>query len=214
MLGMAVAPVMAQDEAPAAPEAPVAPAAPVKKAMKAPKKSTNDETGIKKAFAGVSAAWASGDAKKMIKFFTYDSSLINPMGQEGWGKEEVAKIIAADLEVFKGTTQKFDNFKFVWIMPTIALVDCDAVISGMKTPDGMDAGDQKMHVYGEIVNRGKDWQARSIRVTSFMKPPSAAPAVAVPEPAVPAPAASTAPPAPSTADSVPVPVMDNTTPVK
>src|SRR5207245_395058 len=94
MLLLFTAPIMAQDQKQAT-------AAPAPKAMKAAKKSANDEKGVEKAFEGVSAAWASGDAAQMMKFFTGDSSLINPMGQEGWGRAEVEKIVAADLEHFK-----------------------------------------------------------------------------------------------------------------
>ena len=173
MILLLTAPVVAQDQT-AAPDA--AAAAPMKKMAK--KTAAGDEAGIKKAFEGVSTAWASGDAEQMIKFFTADSSLINPMGNEGWGKTEVQKIIAGDLQHFKGTTQTFDNFKFVFIMPSIALVDCEGTISGAKNADGTDAEPTKVHVYGLLVNRGKGWQARSIRVTAFLKPPSAATAAA------------------------------------
>ncbi len=218
LLGMA-APLLAQDEgaAPAPPaeevEKPAAGESPstfaqaaalATPAVKAPKKkSLGDEAGIKKAFQGFSQVWATGDVRKVIKFFTYDSTLVNPMGRMGWGREEVEKVIADDLRIFKGTTQTFDNFKMIFVLYNLALVDCDATLRGMKTPSGADAGEQKFHVYSVIVNRGKAWQARAIRVASLLKLPAETsqepPSPPVVGPAVPEPPMAGVPAAPSAA---------------
>lgn len=153
-----------------------APPALVKKDKEARRKAA-DEAGILKAFKGVSAAWGKGSAAAVGKFFTNDASLVNPMGHTGWGRKEVEKIIAADLKMFKGSTQTFGNFKIVFVLPNLALVDTDATLSGMKGPDGAEAEPAMMHVYAVVVNRTGKWQARAVRVTAFLKPPApAAPA--------------------------------------
>ncbi len=179
MLMLFAAPVFAQDanNAPAASSA--APAggdptpAPTKKG---PKMAGGDEAGIKKAFADLSDAWSNGDAKAVASHFTTDSTLINPMGMEGQGMDQVEKIIESDLSgPMKGTQQAFDNFSFVWVMPNMALVDCTATITGMKKPDGTDMGPTQFHVYSVVVNRGgKGWKARAVRAYAFLQPPSAA----------------------------------------
>lgn len=182
-----VASSSADETAPAvAPAEGAAPAAAPVKKMKAGKaaKSGVDEAGIKKAFEAVSTAWAAGDAKAVVKNFTPDASIINPMGVEGWGREEVEKVVAADLEIFKGTTQTFSDFKFTRIMDTVVLVDCTGTITG-----GADPGEKKMHIYSLVVNRGHGWQARSIRPYAFMPAPGSAPAAAAPSAAAPAAAA-------------------------
>jgi len=185
-----VASSSADETAPAV--APAEGAAPVKK-MKTGKaaKSGVDEAGIKKAFEAVSAAWAAGDATAVVKNFTPDVSIINPIGAEGWGREEAEKVVANDLQMFKGTTQTFSDFKFTRIMDTVVLVDCTGTITG-----GTDAGEKKMHVYSLVVNRGHGWQARSVRPYAFMPAPGSAPAASAPAavPAV-APAGASVPPA-------------------
>lgn len=191
-----VASSSADETAPAV--APAEGAAPAMKKAKAGKSSGVDEAGIKKAFSAVSAAWAAGDAKALVKNFTPDASIINPMGIEGWGREEAEKVVAADLEMFKGTTQTFGDFKFTYVMSNMVLVDCSATLSG--GPDG----DKKMHLFAVVVNRGKAWQARVIRPYAFMPTPGSAPAAAAPAAAAPAPAGASVPPA---ADVAP-PKMD------
>jgi len=182
--GAAVASSSADETSPAvAPAEGAAPAAaPMKK--KASKASGVDEAGIKKAFEGVSAAWAAGDAKGVVKNFTFDCSIVNPMGTEGWGREDAEKVVANDLEMFKGTTQTFSDFKFTKIMDNLVLVDCTGTVAG--APDG----EKKFHVFAVVVNRGHGWQARVIRPYAFLPAPGSAPAEAAPAVAAPAAAAT------------------------
>ena len=179
-------PLLAQDQTAAPADNTAAPAdttaaAPVKHMKKAKAtKAGGDEAGIKKAFAQVSEAWNAGDAEKVASFFTEDGSLVNPMGMEGHGRAGVQQVIEGEFAgPMKGTQQTFDDFEFTWVMPNFALVDCTAMVTGMKKPDGTDADSMKVHVYGAIVNRGKGWKARSIRAFAVLMPPSAeAPAAA------------------------------------
>lgn len=144
-------------------------------AMKAKAKpAVKDEEGVKKSFADVAEAWASGDAKAVAEHFTEDSTYMNGMGVKSQGRVEVAKALAAELEgPMKGSQQVFDDFSFVWVMPNFVLVDCTDTMTGMKKSDGTDAGPMKLHVYGVIVNRGKGWQARAIRTYALMAAPGA-----------------------------------------
>ncbi len=179
-------PLLAQDQNAAAAAAPAAAAdtasaTPAKKAKMA-KPAGGDEEGIKKAFAELSDSWGAGDAKGVASHFTDDATLINPMGMEGHGSNGVLKVVESDLSgMLKGTQQTFDDFSFVWVMPNLALVDCTGNVTGMKKPDGTDAGPMKVHVYSVIVNRGgKGWKARAVRPYAFLMPPSAADASAAP----------------------------------
>ena len=201
MLSLFVVPVFADDAAPAA-AAPAAAApaaesaapaeapatAPVAKKVKAGM--PGDEEGVKKAFEEVSAAWATGDAKAVASCFTMDSSLINPMGDEGHGRKDVQKVVEGEFAgPMKGTQQAFSDFSIrFYPQPNIALVDCTGTVTGMKKPDGTDADPMKVHVFGILVNRsGKKWQALSIRAFAYLTPPgAAADAAAVPAPAEPA----------------------------
>jgi uncharacterized protein (TIGR02246 family) len=190
---LSFSPVIAQQGAPA-PPAPKAPA------VKAKAKPMNDEVGIKKMFAEFSQAWAAGDSKKLASFWVKDGSLINPFGQDAWNREDIEKVVAADTQLMKGSTQTFDDFKFRFIL-NFALVDCTATIAGMKNPDGTDAPNHNFHIYGALASRDNHWYILAIRPYSF-----------IPLPGAPAPAAA---PAVDTASITPVAPgaqVPNTTP--
>jgi uncharacterized protein (TIGR02246 family) len=143
-----------------------------------------DEEGVKAAFERFSQAWAAGDAKARAMVFTNDGSIINPFGKEAWGRAEIIKLFEEEnATIAKGTTHTFDNFKITFVLPNLALVDCDGTISGIKTPAGDAAPDQKVHVFAVAVKRGKDWQCRYARPTIFAPMPGAAPADASAAPA-------------------------------
>jgi uncharacterized protein (TIGR02246 family) len=182
----------------AAPADDAAAAAP--KAKKAPK--AGDEAGIKKTFKEVSEAWAAGDAAAIAGHFLKEGSLINPFGQEAWGRDEIQKVIASDLGMMKGSTHTFDNFKFHFVLPGFALVDATGTVSGLKNADGTAAPDMSLHVYGALAQRGAKWFVLSLRPYAFAKGMGAA-AMAAPAAAAPAAAAPAAPAAaevpPSTA---------------
>lgn len=204
------APLLAQDQtaAPAAnaaaPADQAAASAPAPKKAKA-HKAGGDEAGIKKAFADISEAWAAGDAKAVASHFTPDSTLINPMGMEGKGREGVEQVASADLTgPLKGTQQTFDDFSIrFYPMPNIALVDCTGNVTGMKKADGTDGDPMKFHIFAILVNRsGKNWEALLVRPYAFLQPPAAASAAD----------ASAAPAAASDASASSTPAAASTTP--
>ncbi len=186
-------PAIAQQGAPA----PAPAAAP---AVKAKTKPVNDEAGIKKMFDEFSQAWAAGDAKAMASHWVKDGSLINPFGQDAWTREDVEKIVAADTQMMKGSTQTFDDYKFRFVLPGFALVDCTATVGGMKNADGTDAPVQKFHLYSAVALRDKTWYALSIRPYAFVPMPGAAAAAPAADTTLP-PAVST----PSATPSLPLP---------
>jgi uncharacterized protein (TIGR02246 family) len=151
------------------------PAAPAPMKKKKMAMGTGDEKGIKKAFNGLAQAWNAGDANGVASYFTSDATLINPMGQQGQGSQGVLQVITGDLTgPLKGTQQSFSDYSFTFIMPTLAMVDATATLTGMTAPDGTMAQPMSFHFFGIVVNRGKGWQARTARIFAFVQPPSAA----------------------------------------
>ncbi|HVM32571.1 MAG TPA: nuclear transport factor 2 family protein [bacterium] len=153
-----------------------------------------DEQGIKKAFNAVATAWNDGDAKKVASFFTNDATLINPMGQQGQGRDGVLQVITNDLTgPLKGTQQTFTDFSITFVMPNLALVDCTANLTGMTAPDGTAAPATVFHFFGIVVNRGNGWQARTARIFAFLPAPGAASSSPTPGSASAAPGAAGTP---------------------
>jgi len=182
MLLMFVAPVLADTAAPATGPAPAADeaAAPVAKKAKAPK--GNDEAGVKKLFSEVSDAWAAGDAHALASHWVVDGSLINPFGKDAWSRAEVEQVAGADIQMMKGSTQTFDDFKIRFVLGGFALVDTTGTVAGMKNPDGTDAPPHSFHIYAAVVQRGAKWFAVSVRPYSFIPVPGSAPAADVAAP--------------------------------
>jgi len=204
LLALLVSPVFADDAAPAADQA--APAADAMKAKKA--KPAGDEAGIKKTFKAFSEAWAAGDAKAIGALFTKESSLINPFGQEAWGREDIEKVVAGDLDMMKGSTHSVDNFKFHFVLSGFSLVDATGTLSGLKNADGSPAADKSVHIYAAMALRGAKWYFLALRPYMYVNggAPMAAPAAAAPAAAPPAAAPAAAAPAPpAPAVDVPVP---------
>jgi pyruvate dehydrogenase E2 component (dihydrolipoamide acetyltransferase) len=213
LLGLLVSPVFAADAAapavaaPAAADAAAAPAdvAPAAEAAapKAKKAKGGDEAGIKKTFKEFSEAWAAGDATAIAGHFLKEGSLINPFGQEAWGREDIEKVVAGDLAMMKGSTHTMDDYKFHFVLPGFVLVDATGTISGVKNADGSAAADMSVHVYAALAQRGAKWYILALRPYAFVKTGAMAAAPAAAAPAAAPPAA--APVAPAPAVNVPVP---------
>lgn len=168
---LSIIPALGQQAAPAA-ATPVAKAA-AAPAVKAKAKPVNDEAGIENRFDEFSQAWAAGDAKKMASFWVKDGSLINPFGQDAWNREDVEKVITADIGMMKGSTQTFDDFKYLFILQGFALVDCTATLGGLKNADGTDAPSKNFHIYAALALRDNQWYIRALRPYAFAPMPGA-----------------------------------------
>lgn len=179
----------------AAPPAAKAPVAKAPAVVKTKPKPVNDEAGIKKMFNDFSQAWAAGDAKKMASFWVKDGSLVNPFGQDAWNRDDVEKILEADTQMMKGSTQAFDDFKFRFIL-NFALVDCTATVSGLKNADGTDAPSRNFHIYAAAAMRDDKWYLLALRPYEFAQLPGAIAATAAANPAA---ASMSATPAPAAA---------------
>lgn len=176
LMMLSFTPALAQQAAPAA-VTPVAKAAKAP-AVKAKAKPVNDEAGIENRFDEFSQAWAAGDAKKMASFWVKDGSLINPFGQDAWNREDVEKVITADIGMMKGSTQTFDDFKYLFILQGFALVDCTATLGGMKNADGTDAPSKNFHIYAALALRDNQWYIRALRPYVFAPMPGSTAATA------------------------------------
>ncbi len=158
-----------------------------------------DVAGIQKLFNAFSEAWASGDAKKVASHWVIDGTYLNLFGQPAGDREEIEQLLATDLQLLKGSTLSFTDFKYRFVLGGFALVDASGDIAGMKNADGSDVPDNPIHVYSALANRGGKWYFLSLRPYAFARAPASASAPQA------APAAS-APPASSTAPAAAPPL--------
>ncbi|WP_329255960.1 SgcJ/EcaC family oxidoreductase [Actinoallomurus sp. NBC_01490] len=85
----------------------------------------------------VDRAWNAGNAKAFASNWTNDGVVISPQGRRTEGRDDIRKEQASAFAgAMKGTTHKLAATEIQWSSSDVAVVDGDAVISGLKGDDG------------------------------------------------------------------------------
>jgi len=120
------------------------------------------------------AGWNAHDAKKMAAVWAADGDLINPFGQKAHGRDGIEKFFEGEQSgPMKGTTYKIESTSVRELDPNCAVVDWDAVVTGMMDAGGKAQPPFPHHVFGVCVKRGGRWQAAAIRGFGFEPVPGA-----------------------------------------
>ena len=123
-----------------------------------------DEDAIRKRHGEFMANWNKHDAKAMAAMWAEDGDLINPGGIHAKGPAEIEKFFTEEHSaVMKGTTYSGTITDIRFAAPNVAVVDVDAVVTGMKAPDGTDAPPLKHHVTWVAVKKNRKWMALAAR---------------------------------------------------
>lgn len=95
------------------------------------------EDAIRKRLSEFAATWGKHDAKGLAAHWAPDGDLVNPWLRHARGRAEVEKLFADEhTTVFKSTTYAMKPAAIRFLGPDVALVDWDADIQGVTTPDG------------------------------------------------------------------------------
>lgn len=138
---------------------------------------TGAEAAIQKVWTQFSDAWARGDAQARAKLWAEDGSVINPFGFEAHGRAAIEKLFEQESAGFaKGTTHTFSDFSYRFLTPTIAEVDTNAEIKGIRGPDGTAMPPVKVHIFAVMTKAGGAWQVKDARPYIFAPPPGPPPA--------------------------------------
>ena len=124
------------------------------------------------------AAWNKHDPKLMASFWAADGDLIDPFGKQAKGPLAIEKLFEGEhtgAGVMTGTTYAGTITAVRLLGKNVAIVDVEAAVNGLKSPDGTAAPPFKHHVTWITEKRGGKWMAVAAR-----------PCVSVPVPAAPA----------------------------
>lgn len=135
-----------------------------------------DENAIRAAWAEHVAGMNKHDAKASVAFMAEDGDILDPMGKMARGRAEIEKMMAEHFQsdMMKNTIGELSVTRVMFIKPDVALVDADAMMTGMTGPDGKPMPPMKHFVTGVMVKKSGKWWAQAIRV--MMPPPPPAPA--------------------------------------
>jgi len=121
-----------------------------------------------------SAAWNKHDPKLMAGFFVADGELINPFGRHAKGTAEIEKLFTEEQSgPMAGTTYSGTIEGIRYLSKTIAVVEVNGEITGMKAPDGTAAPPFKHHVTWIAEKKDGKWQAISGRAFAYVPGPGA-----------------------------------------
>src|SRR5437667_11752067 len=83
------------------------------------------------------AAWNKHDPTAMAYFWSVDGDLINPSGRKASGLTEIQRLFQDEQNgVMKNSTYTVTSASIRMFDPTLAIVDSDAEIAGVTSPDG------------------------------------------------------------------------------
>lgn len=120
------------------------------------------------------AGWNKHDAKVMAACWAADGDLIDPFGQSVKGRAEIEKYFADGFAGdMKDSTNALTNQMVRMLGSDAAVVDYDATLAGMKTPEGSQVPPNKHHVTFVMQRQGSDWLFVAVRPVFYA--PKAAP---------------------------------------
>ena len=111
------------------------------------------------------------DAAAVASFWAEDGTLLNPVGNYGKGRSEVARVYSEDAEtILGGSTSRFAITSSRPVGSDCALLDLDHEVKNFRRPDGT-RGDMTLHLV-LLARRSRDgWQWLDARPYMIMERP-------------------------------------------
>ena len=130
------------------------------------------EMTIKKMFSTFDAAWAKGDGVGRASIFSSNASVINPFGQVANGMGEITKLFNDEMAgPLKGTMHTATVTSITMLAPTVAMIDCDLKLTGMRNADGKPTADLNMHGVFVATKMDGKWMMTVARPYAFLPMP-------------------------------------------
>jgi uncharacterized protein (TIGR02246 family) len=131
------------------------------------------DAGIQAQAQGFAAAWAKHDAHALAAFFGEQATLINPSGRLAVGRAAIEKLFTDEHSTFMaGTTLEISVARVDKVTADVTVVLWDAVVHGMKGPDGKPV-DLKNQVTVVELRTAGGWMVVAGRPVVYLPPPAA-----------------------------------------
>ncbi len=131
-----------------------------------------DHEGLKTLAASFSAAWERHDPVALADLWVADGDLVNPTQRKARGRAELVEFFRDEHSSYmKGTSLTVKVTGARVLGPGLALIDCEAQLTGVKTPDGKALPPLKHLVFAVVTKAGERWQFVSARLSVPVPPP-------------------------------------------
>jgi len=131
----------------------------------------SNEQQIRERLDEFAATWNKHDPTAMAYFWSVDGDLINPSGRKAKGLTEIQRLFQDEQNgVMKNSTYTVTSASIRMLDPTLAIVDSDAEIAGVTSPDGSTVT-IKPHVTILMRKTGGKWWVVTARAYSYLPPP-------------------------------------------
>ena len=131
-----------------------------------------DEAAIRALEAAYDAAWNAADLEALTAPFTPDATIVDPFGGVSSGRAEIGRLLGTLLAGSgRGSTHAGTIRGVHFVTDDVALADGEAVIEGLKRPDGS-AMPPIVHRFTDVLVRGDEgWRIAQIRAYVLMDGP-------------------------------------------
>ena len=133
---------------------------------------SSDEAAIRALEAAYDAAWNAADLPALTAPFTPDATIVDPFGGVSTGRVEIERLFGTLLAGSgRGSTHAGRILGVRFVTDDVALADGEAVIEGLKAPDGV-ARPPIVHRFTDVLVRGGGrWRIAQIRAYVLMEGP-------------------------------------------
>jgi len=132
----------------------------------------SDEEKIRARAQEFADAWNKHDPTAMAYLWSVDGDLINPSGRRASGLTEIQRLFADEQsKAMKNATYTITGLKVRFLGPTTAIVDEDAEVAGIASPDGTTIT-LKPHVIALMTKNGGQWWLTAVRAYTYLPPPA------------------------------------------
>jgi uncharacterized protein (TIGR02246 family) len=133
----------------------------------------SDEQAISKVEQGWVDAWNRHDPQAMAGFFAETGDLINPMGRDARGRDQIAQLFTDDQSGgFKNSTFSDTCEKPRFLGADLAAVDCKFTVEGIRGPNAPPQGTMSGLKTQVLGRDGGGWSVVLLRAMSPMRPPA------------------------------------------
>ncbi len=140
--------------------------------VRGPDRRSLDEAAICALEAAYDAAWNAADLQALTAPFTPDATIIDPFGGVSSGRAEIERLLWTLLAgAGRGSTHAGEIRDVRFVTDDVALADGEAVIEGLRKPDGSSMP-PIVHRFTDILVRGDGgWRIAQVRAYVLMDGP-------------------------------------------
>jgi uncharacterized protein (TIGR02246 family) len=128
--------------------------------------------GVEGLATAFSRAWGQHEPAALADLWLADGDLMNPLGRRARGRAELIELFRDEHNGYmKGTSLAVRVTSLRVLTPSIVFFDAEALLNGVRTPDGKGVPPLKHVVFAVAVERDGAWRFASARLSVPVPPP-------------------------------------------